>query len=94
MALVNTSKATNALKYWYLSLAWKNIGNYAKGLTVGDAIDTARTLCCDQGRLGDRADDLLHDIVHDKERTPLEVSAKVYNLAHYIMEPRKLGLQA
>ncbi len=74
MAVAEGKRVELAQLYWKASLAWKNIGNWADGWTVGDFIERCRLLCEDQGRIGDLADNLLEDVIHDRERTEVHTA--------------------
>jgi hypothetical protein len=80
MALVQGLKAELTFRYWVASLAWKNIGGWAKGWTTESFITELRSLCNDNGRVGSHADELLDDIIHNKERKPLHESGRVVSL--------------
>lgn len=71
MAVVDNKKASTTLGYWKASLAWKNIGNWAAGWTQESFIQECRSLCCDQGNVGKKADDLLDDMINGIERRAL-----------------------
>lgn len=78
--LIDSAKAEKVLRYWKASLAWKNIGDWAAGWSQGSFIDECRELCQDNGLLGFRADCLLDDMIHDVERSPLEIPGIVVEL--------------
>lgn len=80
MALVRGLKASLTLRYWQASLAWKNIGTWAKGWTQESFIRELRDLCNDNGRVGSNADSLLDDMIHDRERKELPVAGRVVPL--------------
>lgn len=61
-------KAQRTLKYWQSSLAWKNVGKWAEGLTWEELCSRLREVCLDQGLVGLKADALLDDTVHDVRR--------------------------
>jgi hypothetical protein len=80
MPMATGSKAEPTLRFWKASLAWKNIGGWAKGWTQESFIAEVRTLCADLGSLGSRADDLLDDMIHDVEERPRETPGIVVSL--------------
>lgn len=80
MSVVDTFKAKNTLRFWKASLAWKNIDDWAKGWTTESFINELRELCCDNDNMGRQADDLLHEMIHGRERRQTEGSAIVYHL--------------
>lgn len=56
-------------RYWLASLAWRNVGSYADGWTVGNFIDELRGInASDVGFVGLLADALLDDVVRDRGR--------------------------
>lgn len=59
------------IRFWKASLAWKNIGEWAEGWTQGEFIKEVRAVCCSPYYVGQRADDLLEDMIHNKELSPL-----------------------
>lgn len=63
--------AETTLRFWKASLAWKNIDNHAQGWTQGSFIQEVRALCHSPFLVGWRADDLLDDVIHNKEHKPL-----------------------
>lgn len=68
------------LRYWKASLAWKNIGEWAKGWTQGAFIKELQELCEDNGNIGSRADVLLDMMIKDVERCPLDCPGEVVEL--------------
>lgn len=72
------TKEENTLRYWKASLAWKNVGNWAKGWTQGDFIVELRHLSCDNDNLGRRADTLLDDMIKGIERQEIHAGTVVY----------------
>ena len=68
------------LRYWKASLAWKNIGEWAKGWTQGAFIKELQELCEDNGNIGSRADVLLDMMIKDVERCPRDVPGEVVAL--------------
>ena len=91
MAVAEGVKATSTLKYWEASLAWKNIGDWAANWTTGSFIRECRRLCLDQGRVGFLADTLLDDVIHDRERSPLEMPAEVLAFITASLKTQDLG---
>lgn len=85
-----TIKEQRTLAYWELSLAWKNVGNWAQGLTWEGFSRKVRDVCCDQGKVGLLADSLLDDAINDIERRPNEISGSIY---HLFPETKKISQQ-
>ena len=73
MSVIVSPKAKLTLRFWKASLAWKNVGNWAKGWTTESFITELREICNDNGNVGFQADTLLDDMIHDKERVPREL---------------------
>lgn len=99
MSVIESPKAKLTLRFWKASLAWKNIGNWATGWNTESFIIELRTICNDNGRVGFQADNLLNDMVHDRERVPLEhpgvlVELRKAKIAQYIPETTIVGQQA
>lgn len=80
MALVETRRAQDTVRFWKASLAWKNIGTWARGWTQEDFIEECRYLCLDPSKLGDSADELLDSMIHDRERIHLETPGVIISL--------------
>ena len=95
--IVESQKAKLTLRYWKASLAWKNVGDWAKGWTATTFIHEVKEICNDNGMLGGLADILLDDMIHDRERTPNETPGELIDIharVAHIFETLDLGQQA
>ena len=77
MNVVATPKAQLTLRYWKASLAWKNIGNWAKGWTAESFIKELRVICNDNGNVGARGDILLDDMINERERVENDIPGEL-----------------
>lgn len=75
------------LRYWQASLAWKNRGDWAKGWTQGTFIAEVRDICRSPHQVGWHADDLLDDVIYDKEHKPL---GSMGELVRLVARPKSL----
>lgn len=97
MALVESRKAQDTVRFWKASLAWKNVGAWARGWTQEDFIEECRYLCLNPLKLGAAADELLDSMIHDKERIYLETPGVLISLRRpttQTIETQIMGQQA
>ena len=80
MAVAEGYQAEVVGRYWKASLAWKNIGDWAKGWTQESFINEVRFICSARTLVGVLADRLLDDMIHDVERHPNDVPGEVIDL--------------
>lgn len=75
------------LRFWQVSLAWKNRGKWAEGWTQGAFIAEVRDICRSPHLVGWKADDLLDDVIYDKEHKPLSSPGEI---VHLITRPKSM----
>lgn len=70
MQLVNAQE--KILRYWQASLAWRGVSPWCDGKNIGWLIQEASYLAGFSGWLGNCADALLDNVIHDRHEYPLD----------------------
>lgn len=73
-------------RYWKASLAWKNMGDWAIGWTQESFIKELQHICLSPQKVGDMADSLLDDMVHNIERVHNTESAQIHSLGRVVKD--------